>query len=59
MQELMEMNLLIEGPKMLTRTLEVRHYNVSSLCRVSDPMLNPVPMSVHFLDYLNFGALTL
>ena len=25
--------------------------------RVSDPMLNPVPKSVHFLDYLNFGAL--
>ena len=25
--------------------------------RVSDPMLNPVPKSVHFLVYLNFGAL--
>ena len=25
--------------------------------RVSDPMLNPVPRSVHFLGYLNFGAL--
>ena len=24
---------------------------------VSDPMLNHVPKSVHFLDYLNFGAL--
>ena len=25
--------------------------------RVSCPMLNPVPKSVHFLDYLNFWAL--
>ena len=25
--------------------------------RVSDPMLNLVPKSIHFLDYLNFGAL--
>ena len=25
--------------------------------RVSDPMLSPVPKSVHFWDYLNFGAL--
>ena len=25
--------------------------------RVSDPMLSPIPTSVHFLDYLNFGAL--
>ena len=23
--------------------------------RVSDLMLNPVPKSVHFLDFLNFG----
>ena len=25
--------------------------------KVSNPMLNPIPKSVHFLDYLNFGAL--
>ena len=25
--------------------------------RVSGPMLNPVPKSVHFMNYLNFGAL--
>ena len=30
---------------------------VKLLCRVSDPMLNPVPKSGHFLHYLNFGAL--
>ena len=30
---------------------------VPSHVRVSDPMLNPNPKSVHFLDYLNFGAL--
>ena len=24
---------------------------------VSGPMLNPVPKSVHFMNYLNFGAL--
>ena len=31
-------------------------YN-SCMHRVSDPMLSPVPMSVHFLDYVNLGAL--
>ena len=25
---------------------------------VSDPMLNPIPISVHFWDYPNFGALS-
>ena len=33
------------------------HTHSAQQCRVSDPMLNPVPKSVHFLDYLNFGAL--
>ena len=27
------------------------------MTRVSGPMLNPVPKSIHFVDYLNFGAL--
>ena len=27
------------------------------VCRKSCPMLNPVPKSIHFLDYLHFGAL--
>ena len=32
--------------------------NKCQLCaRVSGPILNPVPNSVHFMDYLNFGAL--
>ena len=29
----------------------------SQVSRVSDPMLNPVSKSIHFLDYLNFVAL--
>ena len=27
------------------------------LNRISGPMLNPVPKAIHFMDYLNFGAL--
>ena len=27
------------------------------ISRVSRPMISPIPKSVHFLDYLNFGAL--
>ena len=36
---------------------EIYKWMESRLSRVSDPMLNPVPKSVHFLDYLNFGTL--
>ena len=35
----------------------VRETESLPLYIVSDPMLNPVPKSVHFLDYLNFCAL--
>ena len=35
----------------ITKKISVKKY------RVSDPMLNRIPNSVHFVDYLNFGAL--
>ena len=31
--------------------------NLVSLIRVSDPMLNLIPKSIHLFDYLNFSAL--
>ena len=34
-----------------------KNYIICKINRVSRSILNPVPKSVHFIDYLNFGAL--
>ena len=44
-------------PKRLTSSQICVHQVFTGVDRVSDPMLNPVPKSVHFFNHLNFGAL--
>ena len=44
----------------VSSTMGDRQVNIAAtglLSRVSDPMLNPIPKSIHFLKYRKFGAL--